>query len=382
MIEDTGLHYVVDVDTDILKILECFRVYCDHQYGDAPRRWKLGDKLSFPYEQKLRSYSAYLGGHNLWDCGEYSYSHSVMPLGFSCGRYCSISWNVKVSGWQHPIDAVTTSLVSCNPAVRFVRQALCDQNISELKLAPTPQKSPPKVGNDVWIGMDVTLMAGIEVGDGAIIAAGSIVTKNVEPYAIVGGNPARLIRWRFDEETRIRLRRLSWWRFNINAFSDLDLGDVQSFLNVMEDREPSLERWSPPNPFFVEEIEKALLIDKSEDELSEEFITYLHQQKFGEAESVCIRWGKSFDESWRPHDALGHLYSRKGEHDSALKHAQKAISISGRTWGHVARLGLIHEKLGDLAKAEELLSEAAALPDGHQVASDLQRVNLYNSRRG
>jgi virginiamycin A acetyltransferase len=67
------------------------------------------------------------------------------------------------------------------------------------------------IGNDVWIGRDVTLMSGVSVGDGAIIAANSHVTKPVPPYAIVGGNPAQVVRMRFDAETRASLLEIKWW---------------------------------------------------------------------------------------------------------------------------------------------------------------------------
>lgn len=67
------------------------------------------------------------------------------------------------------------------------------------------------VGNDVWIGQDVTIMDGIHIGNGAIIATGSVVTKNVPPYAIVGGNPAKIIRYRFPEEIIEKLNKIKWW---------------------------------------------------------------------------------------------------------------------------------------------------------------------------
>jgi chloramphenicol O-acetyltransferase type B len=82
------------------------------------------------------------------------------------------------------------------------------------------QKVPPKgqkhkgdtvVGNDVWLGFGVTLMAGVEIGDGAVVAANSHVVKNVPPYAIVGGNPAKLIKMRFPEPVVERLLQLKWW---------------------------------------------------------------------------------------------------------------------------------------------------------------------------
>lgn len=67
------------------------------------------------------------------------------------------------------------------------------------------------IGNDVWIGYNAIIMPGVNVGDGAIIASGSVVTKDVEAYSVVGGNPAKLIRKRFDDETIAKLVKLAWW---------------------------------------------------------------------------------------------------------------------------------------------------------------------------
>ncbi|APY12841.1 chloramphenicol acetyltransferase [Seonamhaeicola sp. S2-3] len=82
-----------------------------------------------------------------------------------------------------------------------------------------PLKGDIIIGNDVWIGHDATIMAGVKIGDGAIIASKSVVTKNVEPYAIVGGNPAKLIRKRFEEEKIEELLRLQWWNWNIKKIT-------------------------------------------------------------------------------------------------------------------------------------------------------------------
>ena len=71
------------------------------------------------------------------------------------------------------------------------------------------------VGNDVWIGMNVVLMPGVKIGDGAIIGANSVVTKNVEPYTVVGGNPATIIKKRFDEQTIDTLLNIKWWDWSI-----------------------------------------------------------------------------------------------------------------------------------------------------------------------
>lgn len=82
-----------------------------------------------------------------------------------------------------------------------------------------PSKGDTVIGNDVWIGHDVTIMPGVYVGDGAIIAAKSVVTKNVEPYTIVGGNPARPIKKRFSEDIILKLLKLQWWNWDIQKIT-------------------------------------------------------------------------------------------------------------------------------------------------------------------
>ena len=76
------------------------------------------------------------------------------------------------------------------------------------------------MGNDVWIGQNVTIMSGVKIGDGAIIAANSVVTKNVDSYSIVGGNPAKFIKKRFDDELIEYLFKLKWWNWSKEKISE------------------------------------------------------------------------------------------------------------------------------------------------------------------
>ncbi|WP_417558346.1 CatB-related O-acetyltransferase [Mesoflavibacter zeaxanthinifaciens] len=82
-----------------------------------------------------------------------------------------------------------------------------------------PTKGDTVIGNDVWIGHDATIMPGVTIGDGAIIATKAVVTKNVEPYTVVGGNPAKLIKKRFSDETISKLLELKWWHWDIEKIT-------------------------------------------------------------------------------------------------------------------------------------------------------------------
>jgi virginiamycin A acetyltransferase len=97
-----------------------------------------------------------------------------------------------------------------------------------------PSKGDTRIGNDVWIGYNATIMPGVHVGDGAIIAANATVTKDVAPYAIVGGNPAREVKKRFSEADIQALLELQWWNWDIEKITQhvhlLTAGDVQELL--------------------------------------------------------------------------------------------------------------------------------------------------------
>lgn len=123
----------------------------------------------------------------------------------SIGSFCSIADNCIIGGESHPIGWVSTS-----PVFHHGKNVL-SKNFST-HLYKTSKKTT--LGNDVWIGSSCHLKSGISVGNGAIIGMGSVVTKDVEPYTIVAGNPARLIRKRFDDEIVVELQTLKWWEYD------------------------------------------------------------------------------------------------------------------------------------------------------------------------
>lgn len=128
------------------------------------------------------------------------------------GKYCSISWYTTVGAVNHHFDTVTSHAFPVRG-----RFGLCETEGS------MPEKVTT-VGNDVWIGCNAVILPGVTVGDGAIVAAGAIVTKDVPPYAIVAGSPARILRYRWDEKTVERVAALQWWNWDDETIkSHLDL---------------------------------------------------------------------------------------------------------------------------------------------------------------
>lgn len=128
------------------------------------------------------------------------------------GKFCMLASGVKfiMNGANH-----LTNSISSYPFAIFGRSW---EKAMEGKAYPN--KGDVIIGNDVWIGHNATIMAGVKIGDGAIIGTNSTVVKDVEPYSIVGGNPAREIRKRFDEKTINKLLELKWWDWDIQKITD------------------------------------------------------------------------------------------------------------------------------------------------------------------
>jgi hypothetical protein len=114
----------------------------------------------------------------------------------------------------------------------------------------------PTIGNDVWIGQCAQLKRGIRIGNGAIIGACSLVTKDVPPYAIMGGVPARLIRYRFDEWLIERFRTLRWWDYFEPDFKNFGYNDPERFLGTFEDAVAAgrITAWLPGGPTLYDLI--------------------------------------------------------------------------------------------------------------------------------
>jgi len=154
--------------------------------------------------------------------GDYSYIGPNSVVG-NCdvGKFCSIAHETLVGGLgKHPVDWVSTNPVFYSPIgpldVTFAKQDCFEEH------------DRTKIGNDVWIGVRAIVLDGITVGDGAIIAAGAVVTKDVPSYAIVGGVPAKILRYRFKEDEIRFLNHFKWWdkddqwlRINYKLFQDM-----------------------------------------------------------------------------------------------------------------------------------------------------------------
>ena len=144
------------------------------------------------------------------------------------GKFCAIAKGIEfiMNGANHRMNSVTT--YPFNIMVNGWEKAMPS-------LEDFPFKGDTVVGNDVWIGQNVTVMPGVHIGDGVIIAANSVVTKDVPPYHIVGGNPSKIIKKRFEDELIDYLLKLKWWLWsaekifaNIEILCCSDLDKIKS----------------------------------------------------------------------------------------------------------------------------------------------------------
>lgn len=144
--------------------------------------------------------------------GDYTYigSHSMI-LHTIIGKFCSISWGVSIGGAEHDYSNISTHDFYYNDAYGIRPNA-----------PPQYDRFAEKslIGNDVWIGANATILRGVTIGDGAVIGANSTVTKDVPPYSIVAGSPARLIKNRFDVPAIEKLLKLKWWDLPIDTIRD------------------------------------------------------------------------------------------------------------------------------------------------------------------
>lgn len=210
----------------MLRLLKMFYIILKH---------KKNAKLSISANVSLDSVfeGSNVISHHTTFCGQMGYGSYIgadSRIFGKVGRFSSIAGNVKVIGGKHP----SNTFVSTHPAFfSLLKQNgetfVHTQKFKENAFADESNKFPVVIGNDVWIGEGVSILPGIKIGDGAIIAAGATVTKDVEPYSVVGGVPAKLIKKRFTEEEIEFLVNFKWWdrpidwiKQNADLFEDIN----------------------------------------------------------------------------------------------------------------------------------------------------------------
>lgn len=188
----------------------------------------IGDETSF--KNSRLGYQSYVGHNSVVD-------NTVI------GKYSCISHNVVVVQGCHP----TSKFVSIHPAffsTNYKHSYVKNDLFIEYKYIDPKEKIACIIGNDVWIGFGALIMSGVTIGDGAIVASGAVVTKDIEPYTIVAGVPAKPIRKRFSSNQIDALLSFKWWnkteewiKNNLDNFSDIELFADQKIYGKKEAKE-------------------------------------------------------------------------------------------------------------------------------------------------
>lgn len=182
-----------------------------------------GDKVKFWYSTHI-SYRCRFEGLNM--VAQHSSFYGTMGYGSYIGHECNVSADIGrftsigprctfingLHAYKSPFVTTSPLFFSLshgrNPQMKTFAKA---QMLDEFRYYDKERKLVNKIGNDCWIGLEVTLIGGVEIADGAVVLAHAVVTKNVPPYAIVGGVPARVVGYRYDKETIDFLLHVKWW---------------------------------------------------------------------------------------------------------------------------------------------------------------------------
>ena len=205
------------------KLVSDHPFYRDEQLIDIP------DNLS------TEPYTTYWGrcGERLASLGAFSYTRTPLPALIQVGRYTSIADRLQVLGDRHPLEWASSSPVFYASHSGLMATLAADSGRGNHFYAFEKQTRPIVIGNDVWIGQNVTLAQGITIGDGAVIAANALVVKDVAPYTMVGGNPAKPIKLRFPEPIVERLLMLCWWQYSAQDIATFPVNDVARFCELL-----------------------------------------------------------------------------------------------------------------------------------------------------
>lgn len=167
------------------------------------------------------------------ELSDYSYIVNDSDVAYAkFGKFCSVAAMTRINPGNHPMERASQAHFTYRASAYFHGE------VDEDSFFAWRRSHRVTIGHDVWIGHGAIVLPGRNVGDGAVIAAGAVVTKDVRPYAIVAGNPARVIRQRFPDEIAARLRHLAWWDWSHErlhgALPDFRRLSVEDFLDKHE----------------------------------------------------------------------------------------------------------------------------------------------------
>ena len=183
-------------------------------------------------------FSGNLAPSHVLRIGSFTYTQGGAFVNVELGRYCSIAEEVAIGANSHPTDWLSTAPFQYRQDpwgwASFGKRFDSDLT-SNRKVKAYNNSAPTKVGNDVWIGRKAIIKAGVTIGNGAIIGAGAVVTKNVPAYAIVAGSPAKIIRFRFSSDLIEKLEALRWWQYPLWQLSDIPFNNPDEAVLIISE---------------------------------------------------------------------------------------------------------------------------------------------------
>lgn len=204
------------------------------RFGERPKPKKLGESPRI--HESSRISDCYLGtytdvgpncGMRESSLGNYSYlAGNVNMVWTTVGNFCSIAAYTRINPGNHPTWRVTTSHAT------YRRKQYGLDEVDDTEFFEWRKSHPCEIGHDVWIGHNVTVLAGVKIGTGACIGAGAVVTKDIPPYAIAVGVPAKVIRYRFDDKTIEHILSTEYWNWSREKLEENfpDLRNLDEFL--------------------------------------------------------------------------------------------------------------------------------------------------------
>jgi len=168
---------------------------------------------------------------NRSDLGRYVGVSYFSYLADTCtGNYCTFGSRISVGAFSHPTNFLTVHEVGYRNTVESYGETMLASD-SPGYLEARSVKT--EIGNDVWVGDNSVILKGVKIGNGAIVAAGSIVTKDVAPYSIVGGNPARIIRMRFSDDIVEKIQATKWWEHSMKELEGVPFENIDLSLDIL-----------------------------------------------------------------------------------------------------------------------------------------------------
>ena len=154
---------------------------------------------------------------------------SRINSGTDIGRFCSIATNCEIGAPAHPSNWLSTHPFQYTPS-----QFKGMPEYTNIKHRKHNSGRPAYIGHDVWIGAKAIICRGVKIGDGAIIGAGSFVNKDIPAYAVAVGSPAKVIKYRFQQEVIHELIKLKWWNLSIDKLSNAPFDDIENCIEYLK----------------------------------------------------------------------------------------------------------------------------------------------------